>query len=335
MSNHPQFLRIKKLIGEKIILNAAKHNLRELLTESHIDANRSRMNIILEGATTAANVALTAQSLMDYDLLKPLRRDAVRGLEIVFGLPVKSGIDELKFFRDCVSWSVRFFEVPLISAIIHNDETAPHCHIILLPLFDGRMIGSGLMGNRMRLNTMQTDFHEQVGQVYGLIRQTPSKRIPIAARRDYAVQVIVELKINPSRINEPAVKTALLELLVIDPMAALQSLGLHPATTSEQKRDKPIGFSQNKPIGFSNHKPDIKQSLSCVGFPIPEPDLTPATDDISNEYTRITADDIAPESWDGEGLANIIPDGDYSADSWDSDKGEFNTMNVKSKQVHS
>lgn len=333
MSNHAQFLRIKKLLGEKIILLAAKHNLRELQAEngvdSHIDASRSSFNVVLEGAKTAANVALAAQTMMDNDLSKPLRRDAVRGLEIVFGLPADSGIDETQFFRDCVSWSVRFFEVPLISAVIHNDETAPHCHVILLPLFDGRMIGSGLMGGIKRLQAMHAAFHEQVGEGYGLIQQTPAKRIPVAVRRNYADLILEAFKSNPARINEPAVKTALRELLVTDPMAVAQSLGLETTAPKEHSIDKPIGFVRSKPIGFSNSTHPKKQSLSCVGFVIPEHDLHPAPDDTSNEYSRIPVDDLPPESWNGEEPASVNPGGDFSADSWDSDRGEFITKDAR------
>ena len=328
MSNHSQFLRIKKLVGERIIKTAARHNLREIQAEqgasSHIDPTRTRLNAVLAGEGTAEGVASEASKLLADGLLRPLRHDAVQGLEIVFGLPVASGVDKPAFFQDCLNWVELFFEVPVVSAVIHNDEAAPHMHVIMLPLFDGRMIGSRLVGNRKRLNAMQAVFNEQVGQAYGLTRQTPAKRVPVAVRRQYADSVMAEFKSNPSRLNEPAVKTALLELLVSDPMAAAQALGL----------DKPIGFGRAKPspIGFGNaaseapkKQPKKEQSLSCVGFGIPEDDFNPAPDDTASEYVRIPVDDLPPESWDSEEPASVTPDGDYFADCWDGDLGEYIT----------
>jgi hypothetical protein len=160
---HAQFLRIKKLTGKAIIEVAARHNHREILAElgaspdGHIDPTRVELNCVLRGHSTAAAVASEAQSLMDAAGVKSLRKDAVRGLEIVFSLPLDSGIDHDRFFNDSVQWAGQYFAAPVISAIVHNDESAPHCHVLLLPLVDGRMIGSELVGGRAKLQALQAD----------------------------------------------------------------------------------------------------------------------------------------------------------------------------------
>lgn len=359
MGKHVQFLRIKKLVGANIITVAAKHNLRELQTEigadSHIDASRTCFNAILAGASTAAGVALAAQTLMDNDLLRPLRRDAVRGLEIVFGLPADSGINEQAFFSDCVVWAEQYFETPLISAVVHNDEAAPHCHVILLPLFNGRMIGNGLVGYRSRLNAIQTAFHERVGAEYGLIRQASSKRIPVAIRRTIAEQVIATFRFNPSRINEPSVKTALLELLVTDPMAVAQAIGLDALAT--KGRDNAIVFEgKRNAIAFDSNTNSVQvsgtqkgQTLSCVVFGIPEQDLIPVipplkmnqspltsdlSGDVETKFVRIPVDDYIADADDLILQApSGNPDSGIPAQYWDSDLGEFIAKPVRHRKA--
>lgn len=134
---HHQFLRIKKLTGKAIIQAAAKHNHREILAEmgaaqgGHIDPLRTSGNIVLRGCDTAAGVASVAQSLMDSADVKPLRKDAVRVLEIIFSLPPEP---QLIFFDDATAWVEQYFAAPVISAIFHHDEAEPHCHVLLLPV---------------------------------------------------------------------------------------------------------------------------------------------------------------------------------------------------------
>lgn len=162
------FLRMKGLKGKAIIVTAAKHNLREILAEldgdqgTTIDPSRTPMNRILRGAATAAGVASEARALMAASGIATLRKDALRGLEIIFSLPASTTVDQCAFFDDAMSWAEQWFSVPILSAIVHNDEAAPHCHVILLPLVDGRMRGSELMGNRMKIMAMQGDFQAKV-----------------------------------------------------------------------------------------------------------------------------------------------------------------------------
>ncbi len=85
-----QVLRCKKLKGPYILRDAARHNLREIQAElganSHIDPSKTPRNVVLEGAPMAAGVVATATKFLQL-VKKPLRRDAVMGLEIVASLP--------------------------------------------------------------------------------------------------------------------------------------------------------------------------------------------------------------------------------------------------------
>lgn len=278
-----QFLRIKKLTGKAIIEVAARHNHREILAElgaasgGHIEPARVRLNRVLRGHGTAVGVASHARALMDAAGIKSTRKDAVRGLELIFSLPSDSSIDHDLFFSESVQWAGEYFAVPIISAIVHNDEAAPHCHVLLLPLVNGRMVGSDLMGGRAKLLAMQADYHAQVGQRHGLTRQAAQKRVSAAARKQALDRAFKVLEAN-SGLSE-TVLLALLAPHANDPAPLLLALGLAIAAPTAVKSDfvkmmtkpckpeKPIGFRKSKRTGFDGPAAfENEQTLSCVGF---------------------------------------------------------------------
>jgi hypothetical protein len=281
---HAQFLRIKKLTGKAIIDVAARHNHREIVAElgaedgGRIDPARVALNRVLRGHGTAAAVARQAQTLMDAAEVKPLKRTAVMALEIIFSLPPDSFIDHDRFFNESVQWAERHFSAPVISAIVHNDEAAPHCHVLLLPLVDGRMIGSDLMGGRAKLQAMQADFHAQVGQRHGLTRQAAQKRHSAATRKQAIDSAFDVLEANSGL--SAAVLLALLVPHMNDPAPLLLALGLTmPAEKVKQKdtfagimtrpcKPEPnhIGIGKRNHIGIGDMRKQGKGlSLSCVG----------------------------------------------------------------------
>lgn len=316
MNADRQYLRLKKLVGRDIVRVAAKHNLRELQSElgagSHIDHTRIGLNQILVGADNAAGVAADAERLMQEAGVGNLRRDAVRGVEIIVSLPASSAIDRETFFSDSLAWVRGFFSVPVLSAVVHLDEAAPHCHVLLLPLVNGRMAGSDLVGNKTRLQAMQTGFFEEVGRRYGLTRPKAQRRLNQATRDKAASMIVTAIQGSPELLDKRDVESALLEVLRRDPAPLLMALKLTMPLSEKPVKtfagimtkpcspEKPIGFRGNaKPIGFALATPVNHQTLSCVGFapkssPSPEPESCP--DDV---FTR-SRDDLPAEYWDSE-----------------------------------
>lgn len=304
--NHVHVLRIKRLQGRNIIEASAKHNCRELPTESHIDPERTKFNFILEGADTAVGIAGAAKSLMDKAKVKKLKKTAVMGLEIIFSLPSNSTIEHRPYFEDATNWAQNYFKVPLISSIVHLDEAAPHCHVILLPLVDGRMVGSDLFGHKTKLIAHQRDFHENVGKSYGLIRTPPKKRLS-AFVRDGAIKLAHDVLEANSGLNS-AIIAALLEPHRLNPEPLLLSLNIKmpkpeiKAKSSTDilikkvKPDKPIGLyrnSVNKPIGIDVVdlvKHDL--SLSCVGMQFSDDVLSPDSTPIQSTELSIHCEEI-------------------------------------------
>lgn len=353
MNTFAPFVALKKLTGKDVVRVAAKHNLREIQAEigadSHIDHNRIGLNEILAGAATAAEVAAHAESLLAGAGVGVLRRDAVRAVEVVISLPAVSTVNQPAFFSDVLAWVRDFFAVPELSAVIHNDEAAPHCHVILLPLLDGRMTGSDLVGNRQRLQAIQASFYEQVGQRHGLTRPKAPRRLNSATRSKCASMAYTAIVGNPDLLLRPDVKHVLLALLVRDPEPMLGALGMTIPTTpakpcksfveimtkpcTPEKPTKPIGFSKHsKPIGFASEAPEKHQTLSCVGFASSPPtfpgnstapsDTTPPA---QNDYRRTSDDDDRADNWDGSDTGDDLTrhGDDPPAECWDADRGEF------------
>lgn len=104
-----------------------------------------------------------------------MRANSVIALDTVYtasadffkGIPIER---QMQFFRDCLSFHQRQFG-HVVSAVVHYDETTPHMHIMSVPLTrDGRLSAREIVGNKVNLSRIQTEFFEQVGKGYGLER---------------------------------------------------------------------------------------------------------------------------------------------------------------------
>lgn len=277
------YLNAKKLKGAGKVLIAARHNLRELQDElgadGYISAAKSHLNVVLAGPHDAVAIA----ALADDALPSKTRRDAVRAVELVISLPPVQSINHAAFFNDSLAWIRAFFGVPVLSAVVHLDESEPHCHVLLLPVVDGRMVGSDLVGNRARLRMMQTDFHAAVSSRYGLTRPMAAKRTSKAVRDKVAGMVLDVILKAPECLGRPNVRIALAEAIASNPDALAAALGVS-MPTSKMKRErsfveimtapakpeskaKPIGFHPAaKPIGFANMPHENSKPYLCVGF---------------------------------------------------------------------
>lgn len=302
-----QFVRIKKLTGKDVLRLAGRHNLREIQAEigadSHIDAKRICLNRVLEGPASAAEIAAQAGRLMEESGMGALRKDAVRGLEVITSLPPLSNANQPAFFADALAWVKAFYGVPVLSAVLHNDEAAPHVHVLLLPLLDGRMQGSDLVGNRARLQTMQTSFHSQVGQKHGLVRPKAARRLSAATRSKSALLILSALQSNPDLLDGAGIESALLTMFERDPEPLMNALGLsipHPPKGNKsfvEIMTKPCGAE--KPIGFDIPAEKKEQTLSCVGFDQKSLPVYDHKAPYQDDFTRCRDADEAGQ-WDSE-----------------------------------
>lgn len=237
MSEEIHFLRAKTLSkkttrscsNETVIKRVMGHNLREIQSEfgeradSKIDPQRIHLNEILHGLGTADDVAGAAHDLMQRLGVTP-RANAALGIEIVFGLPTGLTFDYRAYFMDAIKWANEYFAVPMLSAIIHNDEDYPHMHIVMLPAVDGKLDGRNLLGGKSETNAMHKDFHVKVSKRYGLKLPAPVKRHS-AEVRHIATQMIRECLREFSGFNDATVD-GFVKLLGKDIEAAIKLFGM-------------------------------------------------------------------------------------------------------------
>lgn len=312
-------LTIERKYGAGIVRVMAKHNLREIAaeigTDSHIDPARIADNIILRGPGTANSVALLAKSLMKAANVPKLKKTAVWALELLFTLPADTTIDPSEYFEKATSWTESYFKVPVLSSVIHLDEGAPHAHILLLPLVDGRMNGSDLYGGLAKLWAMQKSFHDEVGEQYGIVLSPQKKRLPAAVRT--AAMLLVRCSLQANGALTDAVIDALLKPHAKNPEALLLAMGLSmPAPKAKGKSfadimtapckpelSNPIRKAIRNPIGLEIPAvTETSQPYTCVGIGFstalisPQSDNEPATQPAPTTTARMSSTEVTTRS---------------------------------------
>ena len=278
------FLRIKKLKGSGIITVAARHNRRviqaELGASGAIDPARSCLNEILRGPPTAGEVGQLAKDLMLAAGVTRLRKDAVMALEIVFSLPPGHEFDDRAFFVDCTGWAEAYFGGNVLSADIHRDEAAGHCHVLLLPLVGSRMDGGRMVGGKQKLMAMQKEFHDTVAERHGLSK-APA-RLSGEKKRAAAQSVIQRMQATA----DPALKSAawgtIRDKIENDPLPFLVALNLAPKAIPKKLKTVVEIFTSkgkgkvNDPISIDFARTKKRQSLCSVDFPARTSSTDPA-----------------------------------------------------------
>ena len=313
------FMRIKKLKGSGIIAAAARHNRREIQAElgssASINGALSHLNETLDGAPTAADVAKLAKTRMREAGITKTRKDAVLGLELVFSLSADHALNDREYFSACAAWAANHFggRPNILSADIHRDESAPHCHVLIVPLIDGRLSGSDLMGDRRKLAATQQEFFDKVSRRFGMTK--PPARLAGAAKLSAATAVLDRLRTLADPVLKSRVWPTVRDAIEGDPARFLDDCGIHPPQpkkkvqrtstqifTSEGKGPK--RFEEN-PIGFAARQ--TAQSLCPVGFgpaaaatasPVAAQPEAQVDHPAAVETVRVREEDLDPANFD-------------------------------------
>lgn len=336
---HDQVLRIGSLVGKNKIRDAARHNLRELPNEPHIDPSRSDRNRVLHGAASADGVAQQGKAMLE--AVDKIRSNAILGVELLVCLPFSFDGDPMAFFADALAWVDEFYQVPVLSAIVHFDESAPHMHVILLPIIDGRLQGSVVMGDRKRIQAMQGDFYANVGRKYGLRRKS-AQRLASADRRNTAMQILDAITANPALLNGGLVKRLVLDLIAqnLEPFSASVGVAL-PEPKAKANKETFVGIMtkpqraerkqssievRQRPIGVFGPAVATSNSGKISGEKensyalLGDLDLQVVEAPVVSDVQLVPDADLVPMD---EGDFERVRDGEIGADYWDADRGEF------------
>ena len=270
--NHTSFLSIKKLCdGSGHVLAAARHNKRAIQAEqganSHINALRSRLNYSLRGESTPEAISASAKRMMQDAGIVKLRKDAVRCIEVLFSLPFASPIDQREYFERCTHWAgERFGHDNLLSSDVHLDEACPHCHVLILPLRDRRMVGSDMVGRRAQLIATRKHFHENVAHLYGLSLEP---RLRGAVKTALATAVTKRLISDGDPITRSSVWQVVRDAIARDPAPYAQTLNVVLPTPKQKNKSVVAIFTgtgkktseDRKPIGVA--RPQKPNPMLC------------------------------------------------------------------------
>lgn len=185
----------------------------ESKTNPDIDYSKSKENV-----TIWENPNLYSWCKFQIKTLAPetkkIRKDAVMICAFVVGsdavtMKAMGREKQLEFFRDSERFfSHRYGPETIAYAQIHYDEPgAPHMHLGVLPIKDGRLCAKDLF-NAKELRELQTAFYEQVGKRYGLERGQENSKAKHLSESQYKAQKAAE------KVDELQAKADVLEAKV-------------------------------------------------------------------------------------------------------------------------
>jgi len=256
------------------LLQAAKHNLRQIQSEfganGHINPLRMADNVTLAGPATAALVQALADELLALVDTTKLKRDHVQAIEAVFSLPPGTPIEPLAYFAKCVEWLRVAVPLPVLLAVVHMDEAAPHTHVLLLPVKDGKHVG-GALNTRPHLKQLRESFFAQVAGPAGLRRDGAKVR---GAVKQWVVAAVLA---RCEAMGLPVVMGPLWAdyraSIEREPTPAMLALDIdvNALRPDQTRHASPIGLQPN-PIGLAPRAIGLQkqgqkdQALSCVGL---------------------------------------------------------------------
>jgi hypothetical protein len=154
---------------------------------------------------------------------KKLRSNGVLALEYVISLRANTSVDINGYFPEVIEWLEDYLGCPIISAIVHLDEGSPHMHVVVLPLRNGRMMGSAIVGYKGDLAALKQSHYKSVGQRFGL---TMTESIPKFKRYEISRKVVDILCSSKELLDQPLIRTALLNVIQINPHELMSILGV-------------------------------------------------------------------------------------------------------------
>ncbi|MEK6668693.1 MAG: plasmid recombination protein [Pseudomonadota bacterium] len=281
------------------------HNLREGNQDhrhrGRIDPSRTKLNEVWAGPQRLdVAVALVRDTLDSLDI-RPKRRDAIMGVELVFQPPY--GVELSRFWSACLEWAKGRYE-HIVSATVHHDQKRPHMHVLALAVSGGRLAGNEMTASPNRPKQRRADFMAYMRHALGL-------------RPDRAVKTLGDLAASTgkgpkTRAEAERRDAAMLRKAAESSERAEVAMGVGGLRGSVAANGDP---NSPQPPVIAHLSPDEKARL-----------LWALIDDL-----RATPSDAAepaqaaPLTAQGQAVGDLLRerDDDMPADWWDADQGEF------------
>ena len=161
--------------------------------QNKVDFKKSKNNIYL---VRSDNWYRDIKAQIDQHKIKRVRKDAVMAITGIYSaspdwFKTSSEADMIAYLEDCMRFHCKYYG-PVISAVIHMDETTPHLQICSVPITsDGRLSAKELVGNKKHMTQLQTRFAREIGAMYGLQRgedRSADARNRHKSEQEYAIE---------------------------------------------------------------------------------------------------------------------------------------------------
>jgi hypothetical protein len=245
------------------------------------------------------------------------------------------------YFTACAQWAGAEFGGldNIVSVDIHRDEAQDHAHVLLVPLFDGRLRGSDAVGNKRKLSELQAKFFKDVAAGFGFSK--PRARLSGINKAQATRQVLDKLRQDPAA--KSAAWAVIRDSVERDPMPYALALGIvitdnpsKPAKTVAQIfTSKGKGRQKENPIGFQSEKPNrvsgppeaqtlghCRDSISKPHHKPPPAPAHPSIEGASLVAEQNEAEQPGHQAADGDNIIRVR-DSELDATSYNPDTGEF------------
>lgn len=212
------------------LLEAAQHNKRDPEGRGWRHKSNPKMihlNQCLEGPGDSDGVVELQEAMMAGVGYAPKRHDYSQAFEVLFTAPADFSIDYSEYFAWCLAWIKRNLGQDIVlTADTHFDEGEPHLHILLVPIADGKWVGSGFATPKI-WPKLQEQFGRDVGAAFGL-KLTPQLKGKALIDAASAVRERLTELLTPHISGE--LLAAILRLAVRKPAGLIGPLGMTSGT---------------------------------------------------------------------------------------------------------
>ena len=202
----PAYLSAHGINGRRpnqTLQTVAAHNTRSIAAElrggpgARIDPARVHLNRVIAGPETAEEIVASHARILEMFSAQPKRRDQITLIEVVAD-PGQQLEKPMAFFEAAKDWLVCWYDCPLLHAVVHFDEAAPHAHYLFIPIRDGRLQGDAVMGKRPDMARMQREFHAAVCKRFDI--HSPAK-LGATERKRVALQIVDTILRQGARLS--------------------------------------------------------------------------------------------------------------------------------------
>ena len=156
---------------------AEKHNRRLIASEiggyGSIDGRRSHLNVELvrlDGPSFEEVImGILRSKVLDLNHYSFKKKNRGYAVELLFSVTSGHQCDFNSMYADSLGWLRAYYpECPIIHAVVHHDEDTPHMHVVLVPLFNGKLQADKIRGYKGVSKKRNVSLFEYLDERYGL-----------------------------------------------------------------------------------------------------------------------------------------------------------------------